>query len=141
LVLRFISNFNRRIENMATYTVNIVYNGPEVDVASTQTGLQIARTFIQAESYVDTKPYEGTVWDTNVDGWGSLEGLDPFGLGTYKFAWFGQAIAFAAEAKKSGGGNTGVTFEVDGADEKLYWDVMNKAMASQGFVVTVTDKE
>jgi hypothetical protein len=126
---------------MASYNVTIVYNGPEIDVASAQTGLQIARTFVQAKSYVDTVPYDGTVWDTNVDGWGSLPGLDPFGLGTYKFAWFGQAIAVANAAKESGESNDGVTFEVAGADEKLYWEVMKTAMASQGFEVTVEDVE
>lgn len=125
---------------MATYTVTIVYNGPVVaDVV--RPGMNIARTFIQAESYVDTAALDGTIYDTNVDGWGSLEGLDPFGLGTYKFAWFGQAIDAAAAAEKSGESNDGVTFEVEGADEKLYWDVMTKAMASQGFVVTVAEKE
>jgi len=125
---------------MATYTVTIVYNGPVVaDVV--RPGMNIARTFIQAQSYVDTAALDGTIYDTNVDGWGSLEGLDPFGDGTYKFAWFGQAIDTAAAAEKSGETNEGVSFEVAGADEKLYWDVMTKAMASQGFVVTVTEKE
>lgn len=117
---------------MAEFTVKIVYAGPVVDVASTQVGMNIARTFVQAKSYVDTAAYDGTIYDTNVDGWGSLDGLDPFGDGTYKFAWLGQAIA---------AGDDGVEFTVAGAEEQLYWTVLAKAMASQGFTITVTPVE
>lgn len=54
-------------------TITIKYTAPvepvDADVAP------ICRLFNPNNSYIDTPEYEGTIWDTNVDGWGTWQGL------------------------------------------------------------------
>ena len=113
---------------MATVNVKIVYTGPIVD--DVRAGEQIARYFAPNNSYVDTpvftqgyanedavgdkNSYGKSIYATNVDGWGSCPGLLPNASFTGKFAQFERAKMAAAEAKKSGAENTGITFEIEG---------------------------
>jgi len=126
---------------MAEFNITIVYTGAVIDDTVRPVINEIPRIFVEAPSYVDTAALEGTIYDTNVEGWGSLPGLDPYGDGTYKLAWLGQAVLAKAKADAEGGENAGVTFTVAGADEQLYWNVMKNALANQGFDITVANAE
>lgn len=55
----------------------------------------ICSMFVPNNSYVDTPAYEGTALDSNVEGWGKLNGLKPTDTGTTKLAWYGRAYDLA----------------------------------------------
>lgn len=57
---------------MAT-SITIKYTAPTEPVKADVT--PICRLFTPNNAYIDTEAYEGTVWDTNVDGWGTWQGL------------------------------------------------------------------
>jgi hypothetical protein len=140
---------------MATVNVKIVYTGPIVD--EVRKGEEIARYFYPNNSYVDTpvftegyenadavgdkKSYGKSIYATNVDGWGSCPGLLPNASFTGKFAEFEQAVLAAKEAAKAGTENTGITFEIDGYEDELYWTQMARNMYTQGFYIEVGDKK
>lgn len=127
---------------MAT-TITIKYNGPVVDIV--RNGMEIARIFYPESSYIDSDVFENgheddygkSIYATNVDGWGNLPGLLPMAHTTVPFAQFERAVAVAAAAKASGGKNEGITFEVEGYKEELYWSQMAANMVDQGFEVTI----
>jgi len=127
-------------------TIKIVYGGPIVDV--TRQGKSIARFFEPTNSYVDTpvfteghgEDYGKSIYATNVEGWGKLDGLKPMASTPVKFAEYEQAIIAAANTAE-GAVNAGVTFTVDGYTEELYWNQMAPNMVSQGFYTKVGDKE
>ena len=54
-------------------SITIKYTAPEAPVEADVK--QICAFFLPTNSYVDTEPYEGTIWDTNVEGWGTWEGF------------------------------------------------------------------
>lgn len=135
---------------MAT-TVKIIYTGPAVELD--RQGQNIFKMFTPDNSYVDGKAYvEGytnpgevgdgksygkSIYATNVDGWGSLPGLLPMASTTVKFAEFERAVLAAYEAKKAGTANTGITFDVDGYEDELYWNQMAANMWQTGFYIEV----
>lgn len=139
---------------MAT-TVKIIYTGPAVELD--RQGQNIFKMFTPDNSYVDGKAYvEGytnpgevgdgksygkSIYATNVDGWGSLPGLLPMASTTVKFAEFERAVLAAYEAKKAGTENTGITFDVDGYEDELYWNQMAANIYQQGFFIQVGDNE
>lgn len=139
---------------MAT-NVTIIYNGPIVD--EIRKGASIPRYFAPADSYVDLpvmtegfenkdglgdgESYGKSIYATNVDGQGFLPGLIPMNGQTTKFAQFQLAIFAAKEAEKNGAENTGITFEIDGYEEEIYWIQQARAMADQGFYTKVGDQE
>lgn len=128
---------------MATFNVTIVYT-PVENADVKPLAYQIMPAFELKGSYVDTESYDGTVWDTNV--WDNgvfpvFQGLDPYGDTTIPMAWLKQAILAYETAVATEGENAGVTFEVAGADEQLYWTVLGQAFASQGFAITVEAAE
>ena len=140
---------------MATVNVKIVYTGPIVD--DVRAGEQIARYFAPNNSYVDTpvftqgyanedavgdkNSYGKSIYATNVDGWGSCPGLLPNASFTGKFAQFERAKMAAAEAEKSGAENTGITFEIEGYEDEIYWNQMASNMWQEGFYIEVGDNK
>ena len=136
-------------------TVKILYTGAIVD--DIRDGEQIARYFAPNNSYVDTpvftkgyanedgvgdgRSYGKSIYATNVDGWGSANGLLPNASFTGKFAQFERAKMAAAEAEKAGTENTGITFEIDGYEDEIYWNQMAANMWQEGFFIQVGDKE
>jgi len=138
-------------------SVTIVYTGPVVDDV-VRKGENICATFEPKGSYIDTPVYtEGfdnsvlqlgdkqsygkSIYATNVWGMGFLPGLLPMNSTTAKFAEFERAIFAAKEAADAGQENTGVTFQVDGYEEELYWTQIARGMEGLGFVVTVGEAE
>lgn len=119
--------------------VTIIYTGV-VDDAVRQ-GLSIYPLFQPAGSYVDSTAYDGTVYDTNVKGFGELGGLEPMGSTTVKFAEYALAYRAAEAAQAAGTENTGVTFEITGYEDELYWTQIGRNMVSEGYTTTITDVE
>jgi hypothetical protein len=144
----------RKGDNMSV-AVKIIYLGAKFD--EVRQGEQIARYFYPNNSYVDTpvftkgyanedavgdkESYGKSIYATNVDGWGNCPGLLPSASATNKFVQFERAILAAAEAKKSGAENTGISFEIEGYEDEIYWNQMAQNMYQDGFYIEVGDKK
>ena len=131
------------IRDMASIEVKIIYTGPVVD--DVRNGMQIARYFEPTNSYVDSpvftdgyanaaavgdkKTYGKSIYATNVDGWGKACGLLPMASTTTKFAQYERAAMAAAEAEKAGTENTGITFNIEGYEDEIYWNQIAANMA------------
>ena len=140
---------------MAAVTVKIIYTGPIVD--DVRQGEQIARYFYPNNSYVDTpvftqgyanenavgdkNSYGKSIYATNVNGWGELPGLLPEASFTGKFAQFERAALAAAEAKKAGTANDGITFNIEGYEDEIYWNQMAANMYQTGYYIEVGDNK
>lgn len=139
---------------MASITVKIIYTGSVVD--DVRDGAQIARYFAPTNSYVDTPvftdgyanadavgdkgTYGKSIYATNVEGWGKLVGLLPMASTTVKFAQYERAALAAAEAQAKGEENTGITFEIEGYEDEIYWNQIAANMTDY-FYTKVGDKE
>lgn len=143
---------------MAT-TVKIKYVGFAEAQIERSMVWPICRTFSPNGSYIDSPVYtegypgvEGhtaadgeakdwtygkSVYATNVAGWGNLPGLLPMAHTVTRFAQFERAVMIAAEAQKKGTTNEGISFEVEGYEEELYWNQMAANMADQQFYIEV----
>lgn len=136
---------------MAT-SVTIVYTGPIVD--EIRKGMHIPAVFVPDNSYVDSPvftegfdnstlqlgdkaSYGKSIYATNVWGMDFLKGLIPMNSNTSKFAEFERAIFAAKDAEAAGQENVGVTFNVEGYEEELYWTQIARGLDGQGFTVTV----
>ena len=139
---------------MAT-NVTIIYAGRVGD--EIRMGESIPRYFAPTNSYVDTpvftegfanvnnlgdgESYGKSIYATNVDGMGELNGLLPMKSFTGKLAQFERAILAAKEAKDKGAQNTGITFQITGYEDELYWNQIAGVMYPQGLYIKVGDKE
>lgn len=135
--------------------VTIIYTGPVVE--DIRQGMEIARYFAPNNSYVDSPvftdgyantegvgdglAYGKSIYATNVDGWGKLPGLLPMASSTTKFAQYERAVQAARKALEADEENTGITFEVDGYQEEIYWNQMAPHFVDQGFYTKVGDNE
>lgn len=124
------------------YNVTITYKGPEAE--SIQVVNPICRMFQPCNSYVDTPAYEGTVYDTNVDGWGKIDLMEPYATTSFPFpvplAQF--KLATVGEDVKDKDGNVigkKVTFFVDSYMEAFWYKQAGTALAEQGFTVEVEE--
>jgi hypothetical protein len=112
------------------YNVTIKYTGPTE--APDKVVADVCATYVPNNSYIDTAAYEGTVYDTNVDGNGVIKLPEPFATTSFPFpvplAQFKLAIV---------GTNNEVTFQVEDYKEAFYYQDCGKALADQGFEVTV----
>lgn len=135
--------------------VKIIYTGAIVD--EVRDGAQIARYFAPQNSYVDTpvftdgyanedavgdkNSYGKSIYATNVDGWGTANGILPSASATNKFVQFERAKLAAAAAKEAGTANTGIEFEIDGYEDEIYWNQMATNMYQEGFYIEVGDNK
>lgn len=132
--------------------VTIIYTGPIVD--EIRKGMDIPRLFAPVNSYIDSpvftegfdnstlklgdkESYGRSIYATNVDDQAFLPGLIPMFSTAAKYAEFELAVRAAKEAEKAGTENEGITFEVEGYEEELYWTQQGRALADQGFEVTI----
>jgi hypothetical protein len=113
-------------------TITITYTAPVAPVDGVVA--PISATYFPTNSYVDSEPYAGTIWDTNVEGFGTWEGLVNY-LSKVT-AHPGYAIMFKA-AMRDGSATVTET------DEKVieYYKELGVSLADQGFTVEVGDGE
>lgn len=114
------------------YKVTIVYAGLTPDYEALVA--PVMRLYRPNNSYIDTPAYEGTVYDTNVPGWGSLEQMEPFATTSIPFpvplAQFKLAVV---------GKDNMVEFTVEDYKEAFYYMQVGIALADQGFTVSVEE--
>lgn len=116
------------------YTVNIKYTGPKVD--SIRFVYPICPVFFPTNSYADSPAYSGTVYDTNVKGFGEIDLMEP-----YKTTSFPFPIPLAQFKLAAVGEDGEVEFTVDTYMEAFWYTQAGLALADQGFTVTVTPAE
>ena len=114
------------------YIVAIKYNEPTLTAVDAVVA-PICSIYNPTNSYTDTAAYDGTVYDTNVAGFGKIKPMEPFAstsfpypvpMAQFKVAALGGAVAFL----------------VDDYKEAFYYEETGKALADQGFEVTVTSE-
>ena len=113
------------------YTVTIVYAGVSAP-ASIPFVSPICALYQPTNSYIDTAAYAGTVYDTNVDGFGAIDLMEP-----YKTTSFPYPVPLAQFKVAVVGEENTATFTVDSYEEAFWYMEAGKALADQGFTVTV----
>ena len=116
-------------------TVTIKYES-EKDLSPVQTedkAMEVCPHLEFDNSYIDSKPYEGTVYDTNVPGWGTWEGLSSF-LANISNA--PTALLMFKKARENDGQD--IKFDVDDSIYAEYFEeLVNTDLKNLGFTVTV----
>ena len=118
---------------MAT-KITITYVKPTAPAANN--ALSISPIFNKPETYADSTAYDGTVYDTNVEGFGSLPLAFP-----YDETQFPYPIPLAQFQAAMVGTSGVVEFTVDDYKEVFYYVEAGKLLASQGFTVETEDAE
>ena len=121
------------------YTVKIVYAGVPAPTNIPFVS-PIASLYVPSNSYVDTPAYAGTVYDTNVEGFGQLNIMEPYATTSFPFpvplAQFKLAVVGT-----DGDGGKEVEFTVDTYEEAFWFTIAGNQLKDQGFTVTVTPVE
>ena len=124
-----------------TYKVKIIYNGP-ANPENIRFVSPICPVYCPCNSYVDTAAYKETCYDTNIEGFGKIDVLEPYAstsfpfpvpLSQFKIAVIGKPVS--AEAPN---GPKYVEFNVDSYMEAFWYTQAGIALADQGFVVEIT---
>ena len=118
------------------YTVTIVYKGPEAPTNIPFVS-PICALFVPTNSYIDTPAYEGTVYDTNVPGFGQLNIMEPYASTSFPFPVPLAQFKLAVVGEDDGNGGKQVVFTVDTYEEAFWFMQAGKSLADQGFTVTV----
>ena len=109
-------------------TITIKYEAPVAPVK--QDIAPICRLFEPNNSYVDTDPYMGTVYDTNVDGFGTWEGLADY---LSKITHSPNVLILFNAAVRDGQ----TSFDEDDPKMIEYYKELGVTLALYGFTVTV----
>ena len=124
------------------YTIRIVYAGP-ARPESIRFVSPICPVYCPCNSYTDTAAYEGTVYDTNVKGFGKIDVLEPYASTSFPFpvplAQFKVAVIGQPVDANVPDGPKYVEFEVESYMEAYWYTQAGIALADQGFTVTVTE--
>lgn len=116
---------------MAAKTITITYVKPTAPAGREATS--ISPIFKTPETYADTTAFAGTVYDTNVAGFGSLPLAFP-----YDETSFPYPIPLAQFQAAMVGTSGTVTLTSDDDMVVNYYIAAGKLLASQGFTVTVS---
>lgn len=112
-----------------SYNVTITYSGPATESITVVN--PICRIFTPQNCYADTAAYAGTVYDTNVDGFGTIDLMEPYATTSFPYpvplAQFKVAVLDDSHT---------VTFAVETYMEAFYYMEAGKALAAQGFTVS-----
>lgn len=108
-------------------SITIKYTAPEAPVQADVK--QICAFFLPTNSYVDSKEYEGTIWDTNVEGWGTWEGIAAY---LEKISATPNVLIMFKAAVRDGE----ITFEEADAKQVEYYKEVGRRLAVYGFEVT-----
>lgn len=121
------------------YTIKIVYSGVPAPTNIPFVS-PIAPLYVPTNSYIDTPAYEGTVYDTNVAGFGQLNIMEPYASTSFPYpvplAQFKLAVVGT-----DGDNGKEVEFTVDTYEEAFWYMTAGEQLKDQGFTVTVTPVE
>lgn len=124
-----------------TYKVKIIYNGP-ANPENIRFVSPICPVYCPCNSYVDMAAYKDTCYDTNIEGFGKIDVLEPYAstsfpfpvpLSQFKIAVIGKPVSSSAP-----NGPKYVEFNVDSYMEAFWYTQAGIALADQGFVVEIT---
>ena len=93
---------------------------------------QICSLLIPTNSYVDIDEYAGTIWDTNVEGWGTWEGLAAY---LDKISAAPTTLILFKAAARDGS----IEFEESDAAKIEFFVELGRELSPYGFTVTVDD--
>ena len=112
-------------------TIKIEYSAISAPVANAVA--QICVTFLPTNAAADLPPFDGTYYDTNVQGWGEGTALETFFAQSVAHPGLFAAIKLAMEAEDG-------TYEFETSDDKtiIYADELAKVLKDEGFTITVT---
>lgn len=123
---------------MATYKIKITYNGP-AKPESIRFVAPICPIYCPCNSYTDTARYDGTVYDTNVKGFGEIDVMEPYASTSFPFpvplAQFKVAVVGTPVNTSNPDSPKYVEFGVDTYMEAYWYKQAGVALADQGFVV------
>lgn len=125
---------------MATYKIKITYNGP-AKPESIRFVAPICPIYCPCNSYTDTAGYDGTVYDTNVKGFGEIDVMEPYASTSFPFPVPLAQFKVAVIGTSDPDGLKYVEFGVDTYMEAFWYKQAGVALADQGFVVEVTKNE
>jgi hypothetical protein len=124
------------------YTVKIVYLGPTAP-ENIPFVSPICALYVPTNSYIDTPAYQGTVYDTNVEGFGKLNIMEPYATTSFPYpvplAQFKLAVVGTDSETVEGAKE--VEFTVDTYEEAFWYMTAGAQLKDQGFTVTVTPAE
>lgn len=124
-----------------TYKVKIIYNGP-ANPKNIRFVSPICPVYCPCNSYVDTAAYKDTCYDTNIEGFGKIDVLEPYASTSFPFpvplSQFKVAVIGKPVSAEAPNGTKYVEFNVDSYMEAFWYTQAGIALADQGFVVEIT---
>ena len=124
-----------------TYKVKITYNGP-ANPENIRFVSPICPVYCPCNSYVDTTAYKDTCYDTNIEGFGKIDVLEPYASTSFPFpvplSQFKVAVIGKPVSAEAPNGPKYVEFNVDSYMEAFWYTQAGIALADQGFVVEIT---
>lgn len=108
-------------------SITIKYTAPEAPVEANVD--QICAFFLPTNSYVDTEVYQDTIWDTNVDGFGTWEGFVAY---LEKISAAPNVLILFKAAARDGE----ITFEENDPKQVEYIKEIGLELAPYGFEVS-----
>lgn len=124
-----------------TYKVKIIYNGP-ANPENIRFVSPICPVYCPCNSYVDTAAYKDTCYDTNIEGFGKIDVLEPYASTSFPFpvplSQFKVAVIGKPVSAEAPNGPKYVEFNVDSYMESFWYTQAGIALADQGFVVEIT---
>lgn len=121
------------------YTVKIVYSGPEAPTNIPFVN-PICAIYTPTNSYIGTPAYEGTVYDTNVPGFGTVNVMEPYASTSFPYPLPLAQFKLAVVGTDGDDGKE-VEFTVDTYEEAFWYMTAGEQLKDQGFTVTVTPVE
>lgn len=124
---------------MAAYKVKITFDPRKVTAPVAEPFANICTTFQPDTAYVDSEDYNGTRYDSNVRGFGSIPQVEPYAstsipmgtpLAQFKLARLAQVVNAETGVRE-------LTFEVDDYKEAFYYAELADDLKDQGFAVEV----
>lgn len=110
-------------------TVKITYTAISAPVASTVN--QICATFVPTNAAADNAVFEGTYYDTNVEGFGEGFSVEEFFKASVAHPGLVAALKLAVEKGE-------YEFDTEDASMLMYLEEVTDAVADQGFEIEIS---
>lgn len=119
------------------YNVKIVYTGTTVDKIPFVN--PISRMYAPNNSYIDSPAYKDTVYDTNVEGIGKIDLMEPFASTSFPYPVPLSQFKLATVGRKDiKTGGKKVEFRVPTYMEAYWYQEAGVQLADQGFIVEIS---